>query len=253
MVDPGLLDRLAANATAPTSVVHLGGWELRADPSLPFRRSNSLVPFGDGAGFDVEERIDEVERRYRDLDLPSRFQIVPSSAPPDLDERLARRGYAVEAPVDLLTAEVDQLLHATRIPETAFSTRIGDAIDAAWTDALVDGDWSLLDRIRGYGRLLTEPARRGHVAMVDIGRAPTAIGFSVVESDWVGVFGMATSEARRRRGAATMVLRALAQRAASDGATRVYLQVEVDNAVARRLYESAGFASNHSYHYRVAL
>lgn len=43
-----------------------------------------------------------------------------------------------------------------------------------------------------------------------------------------------------------------AEWAGNRGAERLYLQVEAGNEPARRLYESAGFARSHTYHYRVA-
>ena len=41
-----LLDELAANATAATIVQLVDGWQLRAAPERPFRRCNSVLPFG---------------------------------------------------------------------------------------------------------------------------------------------------------------------------------------------------------------
>jgi ribosomal protein S18 acetylase RimI-like enzyme len=48
------------------------------------------------------------------------------------------------------------------------------------------------------------------------------------------------------------VLAALAGWAAKQGAERMYLQVEPDNAAAWRLYERAGFTELCRYHYRTA-
>jgi len=80
------------------------------------------------------------------------------------------------------------------------------------------------------------------------------VGFGVVERGWLGVFGMATAEAERRRGVAVAVLGALTRVAAGWGwgAERVYLQVEEGNAAARALYARAGFTPSHRYHYRVS-
>jgi ribosomal protein S18 acetylase RimI-like enzyme len=79
-----------------------------------------------------------------------------------------------------------------------------------------------------------------------------AAGRAVAEAGWAGVFGMATLPAARGRGAARAVLAALAGWAAKQGAERMYLQVEPDNAAAWRLYERAGFTELCRYHYRTA-
>ncbi len=218
---------------------------------LPFRRSNAAVPLSDGRrSFDVEARIDEVEAFYRDQQMAPRFQITPAADPSDLDERLVRRRYSVEAPVDILVAEISHLMATIPTADSkTMSVCTRDEPDADWVAAFTD-EPATLDRIRGYERLLGCRSQRCGVATVDIRGEPAAIGFSVIESGWVGVFGMVSRPDLRRRGAARMVLRALAQHAAVD-ATHVYLQVEVDNTPARALYASAGFVPNHAYHYRV--
>jgi GNAT superfamily N-acetyltransferase len=54
----------------------------------------------------------------------------------------------------------------------------------------------------------------------------------------------------RRRGAGRALLGALAGWGLRIGCGRLYLQVEVENAAALRLYARAGFATAYGYHYR---
>jgi GNAT superfamily N-acetyltransferase len=79
-----------------------------------------------------------------------------------------------------------------------------------------------------------------------------AIGRAVAERGFAGVFGMATLPEARGQGLGTEVLAALAGWAAGHGATRLYLQVDDDNAGAVRLYRRAGFEPVYAYHYREA-
>jgi ribosomal protein S18 acetylase RimI-like enzyme len=55
----------------------------------------------------------------------------------------------------------------------------------------------------------------------------------------------------RRRGAATALLRALADWGRGLGATGAYLQVERDNRIAFDLYVRDGFREVYGYYYRV--
>jgi N-acetylglutamate synthase len=48
------------------------------------------------------------------------------------------------------------------------------------------------------------------------------------------------------------VLGTLAGAAAQRGASRLYLQVEVENTAARHLYAAGGFTPAYRYHYRIA-
>ncbi|WP_373315482.1 GNAT family N-acetyltransferase [Planosporangium mesophilum] len=101
-------------------------------------------------------------------------------------------------------------------------------------------EWNLLRRVDRPGAYVSVLTTAGVVA----------VGRAVAETGWAGVFGMATLPDARGRGAARGVLAALARWAAENGAGRMYLQVEDDNAAARRLYERAGFAELCRYHYR---
>ena len=244
-----LLDELAANAMAPRTVQTLGAWQLRADPDLPFRRTNAAIPFaGDPTAFEVEARIAAVEHFYRDRGLPPRFLIGPTTEPSDLDDRLARRDYVVDAPVDVLTGETAptlELLRSVACPPC----RVRDEVDDRWVARYDDG--ATRHRIEAYARLLAEIPLRHAVVTVDVDGEPAAIGIGVAEREWLGIFGMATRPDVRRRGAARAVLRALARWALDEGANNLYLQVETDNTAARTLYESIGFGRNHGYHYRV--
>ena len=74
-----------------------------------------------------------------------------------------------------------------------------------------------------------------------------AVGFVVASGPWIGACNMATVPACRRRGAATLVLRAAADGGPARGCRDAHLQVHPDNAGARGPYASLGFATHHVY------
>jgi predicted GNAT family acetyltransferase len=82
------------------------------------------------------------------------------------------------------------------------------------------------------------------------GAGPVAIGRCVVDGAWAGFSAVEAVPEQRRRGLATLVMAALAARAAEEGAGGAYLQVEADNSAARALYDRLGFTTSHTYHYR---
>jgi GNAT superfamily N-acetyltransferase len=87
-------------------------------------------------------------------------------------------------------------------------------------------------------------------AQARIGGQVAAVGLAVASAPWVGVFSMLTLEGFRRLHLAEAVLTAIAYWADERGARRLYLQVEVENTPARRLYERVGFTPRYRYHYR---
>jgi GNAT superfamily N-acetyltransferase len=213
-----------------------GGWLLRATPRVRRRRSNSAIPPVEGA----LEGVADVEAFYHRWNADSLVQLPSDHG--ELDRHLADRGYRREAPTLVLRAS---LANAPRTangwnvalgPRDSEWTRVSQAVDGRVDDA---GD-QVIDRIPGE-TVFARAVHRGAVV---------GVGAGVVDSGWLGVFGMGTEPAHRRSGVASAVLSALLGWGRRSGAADVWLQVEEHNTGARQLYESYGFTLSHSYHYR---
>lgn len=204
-----------------------------------------------------------MERWYGSLG--QRVIVVISSADPGaaaLDRLLAERGYSHEAPVDVMERSIERCSGQPVVSSSSVATvdsavevTVTAGIDASWAGryaAAHGGDRTARHRTDSYGRMLQEhgPSAIGVSATVE--RQSAGVGFGVVDSGWVGVFGMGTSPSHRRLGVATAIVRALLERAADQSATHAYLQVETDNRAAIDLYEGLGFKTSHGYHYRVS-
>jgi ribosomal protein S18 acetylase RimI-like enzyme len=241
-----LIEELAANAwPAPVTQV-VGGWRLRFAWGVT-RRANSVLANDYHGGPHLAERMELVEAFYARRGLPARYQISPTSRPRGLDAALGDRGYRRRLRVLVLCAPLATVLE--RLPPPGGRVEVAGEPDAAWLATLrallgYYGDGAAVRRtLRGIG----PPA--GYAAVRRDGR-PLAIGRAVAERGFAGVFSMATLPEARGRGLGTAVLAALAGWAAGHGATRLYLQVDDDNAGAIRLYGRAGFEAAYAYHYR---
>jgi N-acetylglutamate synthase len=76
-----------------------------------------------------------------------------------------------------------------------------------------------------------------------------ASGIAAYADDWVGFRSIHVDPDQRRRGLGTVVMAALLEWGAEQGATTAYLQVLGDNAPALELYAGLGFATHHAYRY----
>ena len=263
----GLQER-AAHAFAAVRVEHVDGWWLRYTDGGAWWAS-SVLPHGAAAPAALPGRIRLAEAFYAGRGAPARFQISPGACPAGLDEALASRGYRVESPMSLQTAATAQVVD--RLPVGDFRIRVDDQPTDAWFEAWLavhgtggdpHAERDMLGRVardRAYAAVLAgdRPGRGsgagvGAGAGAGAGTAVVAVGRAVAEAGWAGVFGMATLPYARGTGAARQVLAVLARWAAHHGAAHMYLQVERDNAAARRLYERAGFTELCRYHYRTA-
>jgi ribosomal protein S18 acetylase RimI-like enzyme len=68
----------------------------------------------------------------------------------------------------------------------------------------------------------------------------------------VGLYDIHTHPQARRQGLASALCERLLMLSASEGAAIAYLQVGMDNTLARRIYQRLGFADGYAYHYRAA-
>lgn len=282
------LDEIAAHATPASENRLIDGWLCKRDPDLPFRRANAVLP-ALGAGADagaaaVASALSAIEAWYAAVDR--RVLIQVSSADPAaevLDARLAARGYAVEAPVDLMIGDltvVGERALGEAVGASGAGARVpGGAPDVAITvDCGSDPEWTRrtgdvhgLDarsnaRTTGYRDMLQPLGGRAlwasavasdddssSLGMEEFGRPLAGVGFALADQEWMGLFGMEVAMAWRRCGVATALVGALARHGAAHGlAHRVYLQVEADNAPAQALYRRLGLARHHGYHYRVS-
>jgi N-acetylmuramic acid 6-phosphate etherase len=249
-----LIETLAANAWPPQQSEELDGWRLRSAGGIT-RRANSVWPNALGGQVGLEERLSAVERHYSALGLPSIFQICAAAQPPDLDEILAARGYSADAHTFVQTVPLRLLLQ--KVPPLVGNGSGGFAIEIGET---FNGEWFAFycrsEEVSGHAAAVREDILRRiapphSFALLRIGGEPAAVGLGVVESDWLGIFCMATLPRFRRRGAASALLRALALWGETCGAEHSYLQVMQNNAPAQQLYAKGGFVTAYPYHYRI--
>ena len=247
MADPEILaiERVAFDAWPAAEVRTLGGWRLRFDHGVT-NRGSSVWP-GPGASEQaLEVRIAEVERFYAERGAAACYQLSAASDPPELDAALAARGYETHSPVSVEVASTARVA-ALATPRDV-EVLCADALDEAWFDVSGRRGRFHGEAVAVYRGLLERLAGRAGFARVSAEGEVVA----VAAAPWAGVFSMLTLPAWRGRGLGEAVLGESARWARGRGASRLYLQVEADNASARRLYARAGFEPRYPYHYRRA-
>lgn len=232
------IERAAAVTWPATTVERADGWLLRHCELLRRKRSNSALPPEHGWSLAGVERVEEF---YATRGAAAIIQVSPLDRHTHLDAALAARGYRLVSPTEVMFGDAEQVSVACAAGE--FGVRLEPRPSRSWLDAV--------EAVGGtpepsLGRM-PQPARFA-IAVRD--GVPVGVGMFAESAGWCGVYGMATHPGWRRRGVATALLRAGARWAAGLDA-RLFLQVEVDNPGARRLYAALGFRAAHRYHYRV--
>jgi N-acetylglutamate synthase len=245
MTDPDMqliraFEERAFNAWPARQTLLCNGWLLRLSGGFT-KRANSVNAAEPGALFGGIRAA--AEAFYGRHGLPAVFRLSPL-APPEADQELAAAGYEFFDPTQVACA----------------------SLEGAQPSPLVDiGSLPSSDWLDGFARAhAVDPRQREvHDAMVRALALPsafatlrergTAVGFglAVLERGAVGCFDIVVDPARRRRGHARTLTRALLQWGREEGAQVAYLQVREQNEAARRLYAGLGFEDFYRYHYRV--
>ena len=238
--DARRIEELSLNSSAPPGQLVYDGWILRLLRGKAKRARSvnavyaSTLPLG--------EKIAYCERLYAQVGVPALFRITPFSNPADLDSVLEDRGYGRFDDTAVEAADIDPARLGGGDAEPMELRR--------WVDAVSD--------LRGS----PESHRAAHLARIDgmpLKKLPVAVredgqivatGLAIVEADCVGLFDIITHGHAQRRGHAKAVVSSLLRQAWELGARHAYLQVQVENAAARRLYSQFGFAQEYVYWYR---
>ncbi|RVU49455.1 GNAT family N-acetyltransferase [Rubrivivax rivuli] len=247
----GLLRRVedaGLNASAPPQQRWMDGWLLRASPGKAKRARciNAVAP----GHQPWPEKLERASAWFDEQGVPLLFRITPYTEPAGLDQRLAAAGWAT--------------LDDTRVMVCPALT---DGTPPAWPAGLVCAPLSAPAFADVVGRLRGSPAaqRQAHAQRLASSPVPysgwvvqdeagdvLACGQFAREGDLVGLYDIHTAPAARSQGLARWLCEHLLTEAFRQGARVAYLQVEADNAPARRVYTRLGFADAYAYHYRQA-
>ncbi|MEU1517004.1 GNAT family N-acetyltransferase [Streptomyces sp. NPDC005811] len=235
------LARAASRAWRPVESERLGAWELRAASGFT-RRANSVLPLGD-PGLPLDGALDAVRRWYGERGLPAYVQTATGAEGTQelLCAELERRGWVREVTAELWTGALAPVADRA----DAEGVVLGREADEAWLARYQrKGVSEVALSVLGSGPSVWFASIPGPA-----GGAPAAIGRCVVDGRWAGFGAVEVDPEQRRKGLATLVMAALARRALDEGASAAWLQVEEENAGARRLYAGMGFSAHHAYHH----
>ncbi|MER6362101.1 GNAT family N-acetyltransferase [Kitasatospora sp. NPDC001527] len=250
---PAELQRIAARGWPAVEQEPLGAWTLRASSGFT-RRANSVQALGD-PGVPLDEALTTARGWYAARGLPAWVEVSTPGSPEPLRAELDRLGAAYSPTL-------------VRVAELAPLSRLGDRAgrDRVRLARTASADWMSL-----YRRVTDDPAVE-RAARTVIHGGPSvwfatvhdtdgcrtegdgtppvlAAGRCAVDGPWACFGAIEVAPWARRRGLATAVMAVLAARAAEEGASGAYLQVEAENAGAIALYDRLGFTTSHTYHY----
>jgi N-acetylglutamate synthase len=238
------IEEAAMKAWPALEEILLDGWLLRFSRGYT-KRANSVNPLYPSA-LPLEDHVRRCEELYRARQQPCIFRLNSITAPGQLDQVLADRGYRVVDPSLVLKLDLESANSLQPL-----SRDLGEETLDAWLDLYcrfhrLERDQQhmherILQRIPGM-RLLASFSERTEVV---------AIGLGVLGQECFGLFDLVTAPARRKLGHGAALVTSMLNWAREREAGYAYLQVVETNISARRLYEKLGFRELYRYWYRI--
>lgn len=230
----------AAQAVWPTDVSdECGMWLLRASRDNTLHRSSVLPtgarPFGE-PGMEIDEAMHKVDGFYRRNSLPAAIT-VPLPAYTKLDEFLESNGWMVEAEINIMVIDTNDLPLSVKHETFTLKTSPEPTIE-----------WLAIHDQQFEGELLQYPANYLSIFIDDQIFASGRIAFN---GNWGVITHVFVTHEYRRRGIGRFIMYALADTAREQGCSRLTLQVDSNNSPALSLCESLGFRLHHRDRFRV--
>lgn len=233
------LEKLSDATWPAAEIIEYGKWRLRISDGFTMR-ANSVLPTGAAPHGEpaspLAEAVDHVIKTYLDRNLEPTFTI-PLPLYQALDEYLESQGWLIKVGAQFLIKDIE--LDADE-PQTDLKCEILDSPSEEWLG--LQSDHRLADLMKRF------PARYG---VIKSGPSVIAVGRIATLGTWSIATRLFVEPTQRSKGVAKLLMQKLMAAAKTDGATKIGLQVDVENAAALALYKSMGFRAHHSYTYRV--
>jgi ribosomal protein S18 acetylase RimI-like enzyme len=233
------LEKLSDVTWPAERTIEYGKWRIRLSDGFTLR-ANSVLPTGAAAfgepPVDIAAAVADIKNVYLENRLTPAFTI-PVPMYEELDTYLEADGWRKKVSVNFLIRDIGQIENVDH-PDLSFE--ILDHPSQLWLAA--QSDHAIEKLMRRY------PARYGALKS---GEEIVAVGRIATYGSWSIVTRLFVSPAYRGNGVAKFLMNQLLLAASGDGATKIALQVDDDNAVALALYQSMGFRVHHNCSYRV--
>jgi N-acetylglutamate synthase len=228
------------NVWPAVATMLMDGWVVRFANGYS-GRANSASAIVQGARLDAP-LLAEIERLYAEAGLPPCVRVTPV-CDGSVEPLLMARGYRVKDQSSIMALDLEA--YGDRAPDVR--VRIEGAPSRRWLAGVCTrqrADKRNGDHLFAIVGQIRVPAA---FATLEIDGRDAGFGMCAIDRGWAEIGSIILDESLRGRGLGRVAVDALLTWAAGQGAGNAFLQVDVTNAVARKLYASQGFAELADY------
>ena len=228
----------------------LNGWILRITGGITYR-ANSVFPLNyTGAETHIEKDIEIVEKAYEKFGLPAIFTMHDYFQPENLDAILKSRGYKEDSHTNALYLEIDKVRRKNLNQD--YDYEIHDYRTKEFSNLLAQytkKDEKQQEIINEISNRIIIPKKRFIIANYNGKVVGTLMGVLNAEGYVYISDILVIPDHRRNAVARSMIFTLLDQWAVKENAKYIWLQVEVENRDAHKLYNTLGMKKAYDYYY----
>lgn len=236
------IEELSMNAFPSLNTLYYDGWVIRMSDGVT-RRVNSVYSLYPST-LELEEKVSHCESLFEENGLRKVFKLTDMETSSPLEDFLLKRGYTESGRTHIKTMDLDDLNFSPDLDIEILSDfsrqwfrDLCSAKSLSGIDKKVYGDsWKMVLPRQCFISLKKDGTR-------------FAFGRGVLDSGYIGIYGIYVHEEFRRKGYGEVLTTALMAYGRDHGCQSAYLQVEDDNPKAIRLYEKIGFEEQYQYWY----
>jgi len=238
-----MLEEISLNMWPAVDSRFRDGWIMRYAGGYT-NRANSVYPLYETFEA-LNYKIEEVKNFYTSKGLPPMFKLTSVSRPASLDNVLGELGFE----------EKDRALVMTKViadqPRDLSDLDVLSSPEGKWLELFFSLNKRARENQVWARRLLTLLPPKSMFVLLKKKGMFVGCGFAVIQSDFMGLFGIAVRETERRKGYGREITEKLLEVGRKRGAKIAYLQVDEQNRNAIALYSKIGFHEEYQYWYRV--
>jgi len=243
------LEELSLNALPALQQILDDGWILRFADGYT-KRANSITPLYQGiAGENLVSKIRRCEALYQKYSLPPIFRLTNMPQWSELNLTLERLKYIKRDSVSVRVRSIDEESSLSNYNNVEIA--IADELSTEWLDNYVHTAEVPFRHWNTISTMLQIIPHSTCYGMLKHRDRFLSCGLGVLERNYLGIFFLVTAKQQRRRGYASQLISAMTDWGYSQGATKVYLQVETANQAGINLYNKLGFTEIYQYFYRL--
>ncbi|MDQ0232625.1 GNAT family N-acetyltransferase [Metabacillus malikii] len=239
------IEELSMNALPALQTNVYDGWIVRFADGYT-KRANSINPIYFSKE-DLNSKIESAEQLYRKRNLKVVYKMTQQVFPENLDKTLEKHGYFIDG----LTSVQMLPLRDSNI-EIGHKAIVYDTLHDNWLmnfyrlNNICEKDQRTLKQM-----LLNIIPKSCYFLLNDENDETLACGMCVLESEYIGLFDIVTTEKYRNKGFGSKLVQHILQWGKDNGAKYAYLQVMLNNLPALKLYSKLGFEEIYRYWYRI--